>query len=103
MYNKDSYVTVKDMREALNNLDSSFDDHIVILSKDVEGNQYKVLDRDYGFIDNNCKFTPEYDRAYYGSVGFKELDDNLISSGYTEEDLSQDEFAIDCVVIYPAD
>lgn len=103
MYNKDSYVTVKELRECLNDLDSSFDDHIVILSKDVEGNQYKVLDRYYGFIDTNTKFTPEYDKAYHGNVGFKELDDNLISLGYTEEDLSQDESAIDCVVIYPAD
>lgn len=97
---RERYVTVKEMRETLNNLDSSFDDHIVILSKDSEGNQYKVIDKN-NFIDTNCKFIPDYNGT--GDVVIRELTDKLKEQGYTEEDLSNDESSIDCIVIYPMD
>lgn len=98
---RERYVTVKEMKQVLNNLDSSFDDHIVILSKDSEGNQYKVIDKD-NFIDTNHKFIPDCN-GWSGDIVIKELTDELIEEGYTEEDLSNDESSIDCIVIYPMD
>lgn len=101
MSNKERYLTVKEMRDRLNNLDLSFDNHLVIISRDSEGNQYKVIDKD-NFIDTNCKFVPDYS-GWCGNVAIKELTDKLIEQGYTEQDLCDDESALDCIVLYPMD
>lgn len=101
MIKKENLLTVKQLREALNTLDASYDDNIIVLSRDSEGNQYKVIDKD-NFIDTNCKFVPDYS-GWCGNIAIKELTDKLIEQGYTEQDLCDDESALDCIVLYPMD
>lgn len=98
---KEKYLTVRELRESINSLDSSFDDHIVILSKDSEGNQYKAVNKD-DFLYTNYKFIPDHNQ-WTGEVVIKELTDILIEQGYTEQDLTDDKSAIDCIVLYPID
>lgn len=98
MIKKEDLLTVKQLREELNKLDSSYDDNIVVLSKDSEGNQYRVVSKD-DFIATDYKFVPEY-CGWCGDIYLRKLTDKFIKLGYNELDLT-DEEALDCIVIYP--
>lgn len=98
---KEKYLTVRELKDAINKLDSSFDDHIVIMSKDSEGNLYKVMNKE-DFLYTNYKFVP-HQNEWTGDVFIKELTDKLIEQGYSELDLTNDKSAIDCILLYPMD
>ena len=98
MIKKENLLTVKELREALNTLDASYDDNIIVLSKDSEGNEYKVVEKN-NFMAIDYKLTPK-GCGCCGDIHIRKLTDELIKHGYTEEDLT-DEESIDCVILYP--
>ena len=82
-------MTVKELREVLSNYN---DDDLVVVSKDDEGNSYSLLED----VDE-CSYVAE--SSYNGYIGIRELTDEHIKAGYTEEDLIED--GVNAIVLYP--
>lgn len=80
---------VKTLIEQLSKLDP---EALVVLSCDMEGNSYGVLD--YVDDDNNL-----YDKKNREITGFKDLTDNLKEQGFTEEDLGKS--GVSAVILWP--
>jgi len=68
-------------------------DHIVVLSRDAEGNGYSALDSN-GVCYGNMKYH-EGD----SEIGLAKLDQESIDAGYDEEDVL--EGGEPCIVLYP--
>jgi len=88
------YVTVKELKELLQSED---DDAIIVLSSDEEGNSFSPMHESYGadnFLSN----------GNYGELYPRELTEDLIKQGCTEEDLGSKEDRkkmVKCITLYP--
>ncbi len=80
------------VHELIQQLMKSPQDHIVVLSRDPEGNGYSKLSDD-GIWHGNSKYHED------GEVSLSTLDDKHKGMGYTEEDIR--EGGEHCVVLYP--
>lgn len=98
MIKKENYLTVKQLRETLNKFDESYDDNIVILSNDSEGNECKTIDKN-SFITTDFKFVPS-EHGWSGDIYVRQLTNELIECGYNEEDLTNQE-SLDCIILFP--
>lgn len=80
---------VKELKELLNQFD---DENIVIMSKNSEGNNFSPLSD----IDE-CNYRAE--TTWYGEIGLRELTDEDIADGYSEEDVLED--GENAIVLWP--
>ena len=81
-------MTVKELKELL---ETCHDDDIVIICKDGEGNSYSPL-------SEIGEGSYEADSTWSGEVGLRELTDEDIEQGYTEEDLLEN--GVNAIVLY---
>lgn len=82
-------MNVKELKELLNAFQ---DDDIVIMSKDSEGNRFSPLcDIEEG------KYVAE--SSWSGEVGIRELTQELIEDGFSEEDYFEE--GENAIVLYP--
>lgn len=79
---------VKELIERLQMCDLDAD---VLLSRDPEGNGYGVL--------HSMSNDYNYDGEYHAEIGLKNLTQEDIDAGYSEEDTMPD--GIPCVVLWP--
>lgn len=80
---------VKELRELLENCN---DDDLIVMSKDAEGNTFTLLSD----IDSDSYV---YDsQGWWGDVYLRELSDDDLCNGYTEEDLGPGE---NCIILWP--
>jgi len=82
---------VKELKKLLENCN---DEDMVVLSLDGEGNSYSPLDG----IEERI-YVPE--TTYLGSTYIKELTDELIKLGFSDEDLYHGKYGFDAIVLYP--
>lgn len=82
-------MNVKELKELLEKFN---DDDIVIVSKDGEGNGYSPL-------ATAEEVSYEAECTWSGLVGIRELTDEHIDVGYTEEDLLEN--GVDAIVLWP--
>lgn len=80
---------VKELKELLNQFN---DNDIVIIAKDSEGNGHSPL-------DDIWEGKYKADSTWFGEVGLRELTDELIESGYSEEDLLED--GVNAIILCP--
>jgi len=80
---------VKELKELLAQFN---DEDIVILSKDSEGNNFSPLSD-----IEECSYKAE--TTWYGEIGLRELTDEDIKNGYSEEDIFED--GENAIVLWP--
>jgi hypothetical protein len=78
------------VRELIEQLKDVAPDHLVVLSRDEEGNGYGELDD----VETGMRFDPEW-----GQTGYEELTDELRENGYSEDDVMKG--GLPCVVLFP--
>jgi len=83
-------MNVKELKILLSKCD---DNDLVILSSDSEGNNYSPLSEDC----DECVY--EAESKWSGRSGLRELTDELISQGYSEEDLCEN--GVNSICLYP--
>ena len=82
---------VKELKQLLNDYS---DNDEVILSSDVEGNNFSPLSN-----IEDALYVP--DSKWSGVTYIKNLDDDLIAQGFSEEDLYDGEDGVNAIVLYP--
>jgi len=83
------------VKELVNLLEKCDPEAEVIISRDEEGNGFSPL---YEVCDNQS-YIP--DNAYSGEIALRELTDELINAGYSEEDVYTGEGSVKAVVLWP--
>lgn len=84
------------VRELRALLETASDDDEVVLAKDAEGNGYSPLSG--GWL---ATYVPESRAPWSGEVYLRELDDEALESGYTEEDVYDGDDGIPALVLSP--
>jgi hypothetical protein len=82
-------MTVKELKELLNQFN---DNDLIIMSKDSEGNRYSPL-------SSLEEISYEAESSWEGIVGIRELTNEYIEAGYSEEDLVEN--GVNAVALYP--
>ena len=99
-FSKEECITIKEMKELLNNLGEEHDDDIIVLASDSEGNNYSPLLK--GSYDIDSTYLPHLNSQWTGDLKIRKLTDELIGLGFTEEDLPEEgEENYGCIVLYP--
>lgn len=88
-------ITLRELKDLLNELPVELDNLVVILQKDAEGNDYSPLSG----MDDNCTYTP--DSTWSGEVHIYELTPELMKSGYAEEDAKRWDNSVRALVLFP--
>jgi hypothetical protein len=80
---------VKQLKKLLEKCD---DNDEVVMSTDEEGNSFSPLSD----IEKNMVYIPMLQE-----IKLKELNDDLIEQGFSDDDISHDKDGLNCVVLYP--
>ena len=98
-FNKEDCMSVKEMKEFLNEIGEEHDNDIIVLSSISEGMEYSPLLK--GMCNINSTFIP-YKQSWIGDLKIRKLTEDLIELGFDEDDLPEEgEENYNCIVLYP--